>query len=67
MKLSKANKEIKPIKKLIKKLSEAEKIINSNIDVADNIDLVDMGDILQKYIVELKTIKDFEKYPEEAE
>jgi biotin-(acetyl-CoA carboxylase) ligase len=49
-----------PVTKLIEILQQAIKLADENIDKADNFDLVDFSQTLEKYVSELNEIGSFE-------
>jgi biotin-(acetyl-CoA carboxylase) ligase len=49
-----------PVTKLIEILQQAIKLADENIDKADNFDLVDFSQTLEKYVGELNEIGSFE-------
>jgi len=54
-----------PVDKLIVLLQQAQNIADENINNADNFDLVDFSQTIEKYIDGLKQIGDFETYDED--
>jgi len=46
-------------------LARASEICSDNADLAENIDLIDMGDRLDQYVEELNAIDKFEVYDED--
>ena len=54
-----------PVTKLIEILQQAIKLADENIDEADNFDLVDFSQTLEKYVGELNEIGSFETYMQE--
>lgn len=51
-----------PVDKLITVLQQAQNIADENINNADNFDLVDFSQTIEKYIDELSEIGNFETY-----
>jgi hypothetical protein len=54
-----------PVTKLIEILQQAIKLADENIYEADNFDLVDFSQTLEKYVDELNEIGSFETYMQE--
>jgi len=54
-----------PLKELVNLLNKAKSLAEANIEKADNFDLEDLSNELERYIDELNEIEKFETYDDE--